>query len=215
MFNKQSARITLLMGLGVVIGVSGTSAFAGGKVATCPPSGKAIKGNVEIPAGLDCVISGGSINGNVSVKGGLVLTRMSVNGNVMADHADYLGIGGDAKGGSTVTGNVHADHLTGAVPKTNSTFGENYLCNTVIGGNVEIHESSANSPWRIGQPDECVKGALHVAGNLQFDENDAEGLISKNHIGGNLECEDNSPPPSGTPGSNVVAGKKQEQCDGL
>ncbi len=90
---------------------------------------------------------------------------------------------------------------------------------------IRIYPATARceSPWDIGQPLNPPNGqaagpcavANLVKGNLQFQNNGAQGLISDNSINGNLQCQGNTPPPTGIAGSNRVRGHKQGQCSGL
>ena len=127
------------------------------------------------------------------------------------DHAQFV-----ALNGTTIDGNLEVDHLLSNPPAT----GLNFMCDSLIGKNLQIQNSSSDSPWDIGQlstdtPVGPCAAANLVKGNLQFQNNGAQGLISHNSINGNLECANDIPPASGVPGSNTVGGHQLGECSGL
>ena len=86
--------------------------------------------------------------------------------------------------------------------------GFNTICNSTIGGNLHIHNSSSASPWRLGT---C--GPNTVGGNLQFQNNAGSGnSISHTSVKGNLQCQNNA---DVSGGDNTVAGNRQGQCASL
>jgi hypothetical protein len=94
-------------------------------------------------------------------------------------------------------GTTQANSLTEGVFADGST----------IGGNVEIHNSLGGG-FGFG-----VDGNS-VGGNFHFDNNsgDPSSDISSNTIKGNLQCQGNTPPPTG---AGNTAKHKQGQCAGL
>lgn len=52
-----------------------------------------------------------------------------------------------------------------------------------------------------------------VNGDVQLFSNDGTFVVRRNIIGGNLQCKDNDPRPTG--GANQVEGNKEDQCRGL
>jgi hypothetical protein len=177
--------------------------FRGVAFAPCGFGATRITGNLAIPAGGRCAFNGTTLTGNLTVAGGFVGKGVTITGNLTANGAQFVTLNG-----ATVNGNVRADSLLSNAPAN----GLNSICDTTINGNLQVDQSSADSPWDIGQAPTCSAGNL-VRGSLLFVNNDALGLISDNSINGNLQCSGNTPPPSG--GSNTVSGNKQGQCSGL
>jgi len=112
--------------------------------------------------------------------------------------------------GSTVGGNLSADHITG---------GPKLVCGGTNGGDVSIQQSSSRAYWRIGPEfdatvgnGECFAGVT-IGGNLSFDDNLGDGDITDNRIANNLECHNNVPAPTG--GGNSVGGNRTGQCAGF
>jgi hypothetical protein len=86
--------------------------------------------------------------------------------------------------------------------------GANVLCNSTVGGNVNVHKSGSGAPWHIGA---C--GPNTVGGNVDFSENAGTGnTISGTSVGGNLTCDKNADVGGG---GNTVGGKREKQCAGL
>jgi hypothetical protein len=52
-----------------------------------------------------------------------------------------------------------------------------------------------------------------IDGNLQAYDNTGAMTIVGNQVAGNLQCDGNDPPPSGS--SNVVGGNMEDQCAGF
>jgi hypothetical protein len=185
-------------------------AFAPGAIASAPSSGKACNGvyngtfhgNLKVPAGQNCVFVGGAITGNVQLDGGnLSLTNTSVNGNVQLQGGGSFSIGPSV----TIDGNLQAHNLPAG-------GAGNQVCDSHITGNLQYQNSG--TPVEIGSGSPTCTGNT-IGGNVQFHNNDAQGLISNNTINGNLQCQNNTPPASGIAGSNTVGGQKQGECDGL
>jgi len=141
-----------------------------------------ITGNLTVPAGAWCDL--------VSVR---------VNGNVEIQQSSGIRISG-----STVSGNVEAS-TTAARDLMSS--GANTLCNTAIGGNLEI-QNSTGGPWQLGT---C--GTNTIKGNVSFTNNTGAGnSISNTTVQGSLECSGNN----GLTGSNnQISGSRSGQCASL
>ena len=181
--------------------------FRGVAFAPCGFGATTINGNLKIPAGGRCALSGTTVNGNLTVDGALVANGATIRGNLQAQQAQFVTLN-DA----TVNGNVQVAQLLSNPPAS----GKNFICDSLINGNLQIQQSSSDSPWDIGQTLPAVSCSENtVKGNLQFQNNDAQGLISNNSINGNLQCNNDTPPASGIPGSNSVRGNKQGECLGL
>ena len=144
-----------------------------------------------------------TIDGNLTVPKGAWcdLVRVDVDGNVQLQQSSGVRLSG-----VTVKGNVEANNSSGANDAMSSGF--NVICNSTIGGNLHIHNSSSGSPWRLGT---C--GPNTVGGNLQFQNNDGSGnTISHTSVNGNLQCQNNADV-SGS--DNTVGGHRQGQCSAL
>ena len=207
----------------VIVGLLGTAGNAG-PTTLCTGSLGAVtvEGDIDVPTGASCSLLGTTVTGNVTVEGGLIAGTVHVRADLRADHAKYLGLYGD----STVGGNITAANTTSSPPTSPpvGTLKANFLCYIWIGGAVQIQGSSSDSPWVIGDPSACSR-AVQIGGNLEFHNNagsisvpgypKASGLISQNYIGGNLNCQNDTPPASGIPLSNTVRGAKLGECSGL
>ena len=185
-------------------------AFAPGATASAPTSGNAcngvyngnFQGNLTISAGQNCVFIGGAITGNIRLDGGnLSLTNTSVNGNVLAQNGGSFSIGPSV----TIDGNLQAHNLPAG-------GAGNQVCDSVITGNLQYQNSG--TPIEIGSGSPTCTGNA-IGGNVQFHNNNGQGLISNNTINSNLQCQNDTPPASGIPGSNTVGGQKQGECDDL
>ena len=200
----------------VVVGLLGTEANAG-PITICTGSLGAVTvdGDIDVPTGAACMLLGTTVNGNVNVKGGLLAGTVHIRADLRADHAKYLGLYGN----STVGGDITAANTTSSppMPPPVGNVKANFLCYIWVGGAVQIQGSSSDSPWVIGDPvlaagqsksagtwsSTTTAGSMSVPGYPK-----ASGLISQNYIGGNLDCQNDTPPASGIPHSNTVRGKK-------
>jgi hypothetical protein len=143
-----------------------------------------VGGNLTVPPGRWCDLVGVVVNGNLQVRGGSGL-RLT---------------------GSTVHGNLQAQGTTGAADPL--APGANVICDSAIGGNLQIQSSGSSSPWQIGG---C--GPVTVAGNLEFHVNAGTGnTIVRTTVQGNLQCQGNHDVGGG---GNTVVGNRQGQCAGL
>ena len=85
--------------------------------------------------------------------------------------------------------------------------GANVICNSTIGGNLQVQNSASSAPWRLGG---C--GPNSVGGNLQFQNNAGTGnTIWRTTVKGNLQCQGNH---DVTGSGNTVNGNRQGQCAG-
>jgi hypothetical protein len=144
-----------------------------------------------------------TIDGNLTVEKGAWcdLVHVTVNGDLQVQKG-----GGIRISGGTVTGNLQVINIGGAGDPMSS--GANVICNTTVGGDLQVQNSASNAPWRLGG---C--GPNTVGGNLHFQNNGGTGnTISLSTVKGNLHCQGNHD----VAGSgNVVTGKRQGQCAGL
>ena len=120
-----------------------------------------------------------TIAGDLTVEKGAWcdLVRVTVNGNLQVQKG-----GGIRVTGGTVKGNLQVINVDGAGDPMSS--GANVICNTTVGGDLQIQNSSTNAPWRLGG---C--GPNTVGGNLHFQNNGGTGnTISLSTVKGNLHC---------------------------
>jgi hypothetical protein len=82
-----------------------------------------------------------------------------------------------------------------------------FIRRNTIGGNLEIHNS-------LGGGFGFTVLDNSVGGNVHFDNNSGEpsSNLGRNAINGNLQCQGNTPPPTG---AGNTAKQKQGQCAGL
>jgi len=154
---------------------SGTTSCSG------PHSGSGTE--VTVPAGAVCtLLAGTQVSGNVEVaEGGALIDRGAViGGDLQADNAAGIRVGG----GGSIGGNLQIHGLTG---------GPNSLCDTTVGGNVEVHDGAAGSPIDIGDLGACLGApGLAVAGNLEVHHNAANLTVGGNTVKGHLEVNGNA-----------------------
>jgi hypothetical protein len=174
--------------------------------------------NLTVPPGATCVLDGGTVTGSVFVEqGGCLVVGQgghptTIGGNITATDAACLSIGF----GSSVAGNVSAFGTTGDTP--GYTF--NFLCNSSIGGSVDIENSTSSANWCIGytgSPCDCAAGEK-IHGSLTFDNNAGGGIIGDNTITNTLACSGNTNLTcngSSTSCNNNTAGTKSGQCSGF
>ena len=86
--------------------------------------------------------------------------------------------------------------------------GANVICNSSIGGNLQVQNSGSGAPWTVGA---C--GPTSVGGNFQFQNNAGTGnTIRLTTVKGNLQCQGNH---DVTGSGNTVSGNRNGQCAGL
>ena len=170
-----------------------------------------IDANVVVPPGQICILLSAEVNGWVTVgenadlgfffstsKGdirgerglGISIHNSTVQGNVVMKNGVDLSVLL-----STIDGNVNAEDYGG----TEIRVGQ-----SVIGGNLQI-KNSANNSYGIGS--NTVGQNIHFYQNVSL----VPAQITGNTIGGNLHCQDNTPPPAHA--ANTVGGHTQGQCD--
>jgi hypothetical protein len=145
--------------------------------------------NIFVPDGASCTLNRTRANGSVVVGTGarLVASGVTINGNVQAEGAASVSIGGRSViGGSVQLMQGYAASVSGAR----------------ISGDLQLDENSGP----------LLAGSNVIGGNLQAVANRGGLQISNNQIKGNLQCKENSPPPTG--GGNRAA-SKEDQCERL
>jgi hypothetical protein len=145
--------------------------------------------NVFVPDGASCVLDRTRLNGSLVVGRGASLQArsVSVNGNVQAEGAAWVGLGGF----STVGGSVQI----------------------VQGGGAAIERARIKGDLQF----ESNTGALSargntIGGNLQVFQNMGGVRLFNNRMNGNMQCKENIPAPVG---SGNVSPSKEDQCAAL
>jgi hypothetical protein len=140
----------------------------------------------------DCTLDRTSVDGNVllEIGGDLLAVRARVNGNVQTDGAERVRIRRSEIGGDI--------QLTGIYGANRSD-----VLATGVGGTVDVHHNQSR----------FVLNQNEVNSDLKANNNTGGVNISLNTIGGNLQCQNNSPRPTG--GGNIVDGSKEDQCERL
>jgi hypothetical protein len=140
-------------------------------------------------------VKGGSLNDDGS----------TIVGNLQADGALFFEIGGAGQ----IGGNVQVTGVTSYPTSGSQISPSNFLCNSVVDGNVQVLNNSADSPFVIGGPDTetgagtplpCTDGPLVIGGNLQVQFNKARVLMQHSGVGpthgntaaGNIEVNNNT-----------------------
>jgi hypothetical protein len=142
--------------------------------------------NIFVPDGATCVLDRTRTNGSIVVGRGatLLATSVSVNGNVQAEGAAFVGVGGF----STVGGSVQI----------------------VQGGGASIERARIKGDLQF----ESNTGPLLATGNtitgsLQAFKNMAGATFINNRMNGNMQCKENIPAPTG---SGNRSPSKEDQC---
>lgn len=174
-----------------------------------------IEGNLVVPDGARCDLDDTTVTGNVKVGEGAILDAFggSINGNLLGDGFEFVGLGSDIEIGGNIVlteGTSFFSISTGRVGGNiilveNDLDGPLVISNIEIGGNVTVEDNSVSNRFFIR--------ANTVGGNLRFDDNTGSSEISTNTIGGSLRCKGNTPPPTGS--GNTVSGRASGQCANL
>lgn len=184
-----------LAALGFLLGSVPTA--DAGSVTSCTTtiSDKTIDGDLVVPDGKTCDLENVTVAGNVQVgHNSYFFSQFSgsgstfILGNVVAVHCHFVAWAQSV----VVGGNVQIEACTG--PSTSQ------VTDATISGNFECEFNSLG----------CETVGSTVGGNMQINKN-AIATVTKNYVGGNLQCVGN---PSGglTVSGNTVAGNKQGEC---
>jgi hypothetical protein len=146
--------------------------------------------NLRVPQGATCTLNGTIVKGTITVKADATLRARGVRvvGNVQAENARMVVV----NGASRVGGSVQVKQ--GGAAKVLSSR---------IRGDIQY---DANAAY-LRANDNKVGGSIQIVGNSGGAE------IFRNVVNGNLQCKENSPPPTG--GANIVGGNKEDQCAGF
>jgi hypothetical protein len=129
--------------------------------------------NVQVPEGKACRLAGTRVTGSIDVARGGILLAANVNvaGSVQGSEAEHV----------QVTG-----------------------INTVVGGNVEVEGGVSATIQGISVRGDVfvqqitglfIAKNTKISGGFQFKQSTGGGEITGNSIVGNLQCDDNLPPP--------------------
>jgi hypothetical protein len=202
--------------------------------ANCTLNSVTVWGNVLVGASAQLNVETGSeIGGNIRAEECLSVQLLggsiSVGGNIKIENCTGIS-GWDARpigstSSITIDGNFTCDNnaqpcvVTGGEVRGNVSVINNRgagpdIFNTKIGGNLSVIGNSNNL---AGNPGAAITGDT-VGGNAEVSDNGAPSntLVGGNTIGGNLQCQGNTPGVSDdNSGTNNVRGKKLGQCAGL
>jgi feruloyl esterase len=157
-----------------------------------------ITGNIVVPNGASCTLSNANVTGDVQVLQNASLTvdatqqPTTINGNIQANHCASALL----EGGVTVTGSVQVQQCA----QQSGFVGPGVK----IGGDFQCSNNGGGCQAALGD----VHGFVEIRGNNASAASD----ISLVSVGGSLECNGNSPPPTHTFGPDFVAGNLQGQC---
>lgn len=142
--------------------------------------------NLFVPDGATCVLQRTRLNGSVVVGTGatLLATSITVNGNLQAEGAASVSVGGS----SMIGGSVQIVQGGSALISRARVNGD-----VLFDSNTGPLEASRNS----------------VGGSLQVFQNSGGVVLLNNRMNGNLQCKENVPAPTGR---GNVAPSKEDQC---
>jgi hypothetical protein len=162
-----------------------------------------IDGNVTVPDGTSCTLSFVNIAGNVRVgrDATLIVSAFtepsSIGGDVEAKNCKEVGL----RGNVTVGGDLNINSCNG------TGFSGFEGPDVLIHGNFECRSNAGPCLAWLGTVDEDV----HIQSNNAQVASDVS-LVS---VGGNLNCEGNSPAVTHSRGPSWVDGQSQGQCAGF
>lgn len=142
--------------------------------------------NVFVPDGATCVLDRTRTNGSVVVGRGASLRArsVSINGNVQAEGAAFVGIGGY----SAVGGSVQIVQGGGAT-----------IEQARIKGDLQFESNTAP----------LAANGNTIGGSLQAFQNMGGATFNHNRMNGNMQCKENIPAPTG---SGNISPSKEDQC---
>jgi feruloyl esterase len=187
---------TLILTIPALVG-GASAVHAAATTCTSTLSGS-ITGNIVVPVGASCTLSDATVTGNVQVLQNASLTvdatqqPTTINGNVLANQCASTLL----KGGVTVSASVQIQQCA----QPSGFIGPGVK----IGGDFECINSGGGCQADLGD----VQGSVQV----QRNNSSAASDISLVSVGGNLQCQGNTPPPTHTFGPDFVTGNLQGQC---
>jgi Tannase and feruloyl esterase len=160
--------------------------------------GAAVKGNLVVPKNASCTLDTVSITGDVLVRENAALTVQAyvepstIGGSVLADHCAFTLLEGTV----TVGGDLQIQSCT-----AKSGFAGPGI---KIRGNFRCQSNLAPCEAWLGKVDRDLL--------LQNNRSSVAADVSLNSIGGNLQCQQNTPAPTHDAGPDWVTGDLQGQC---
>jgi hypothetical protein len=162
-----------------------------------------INDNVTVPAGASCTLSFVNIAGNVAVGQNAILVVSAytepseIAGNIEANDCNSVLLQGNV----TVGGNLNISACNGTA--SNGFQGPDVL----IQGNFDC----------LSNAGPCLAWLGTVDGNVEIQSNNAKAAsdVSLVSVGGNLNCQGNSPTVTQSHGPSWVDGHSQGQCAGF
>lgn len=145
--------------------------------------------NVFVPDGASCVLDRTRMNGSVVVGRGARLQAdgVSINGNLQAEGASFVGLGSF----STVGGSVQI----------------------VQGGAATIDRSRIKGDLQFDSNGGPLSASANtIGGSLQAFQNRGGASFVNNRMNGNMQCKENVPAPTG---SGNRSPSKEDQCERL
>lgn len=144
---------------------------------------------VIVPQGATCTLEGTRVRSDVLVRGdATVIARGArIGGNVQAENHREVRIGRS----STVGGSIQVKQGQAAS-----------VAQTTVTGDIQLDAN--RGAQRV--EDNRVDGNIQIVGN----RTPSATVVRINRVGGNLQCKENVPAPTG--GGNVVQGSKEDQC---
>ena len=151
--------------------------------------GGATVDNVRVPQNASCTLNGTRVEGTVKVERNatLVANAIRVKGNVQSEGFRNVTL----QRGSIVVGSVQLEN--------GLDNGLGRVLNSRVNGDLQFFSNEARMISRDNT----------LLANFQANQNTGGLVISNNRIAENLQCQANTPPPTG--GGNT-AGDKEGQC---
>ena len=151
-------------------------------------------GNLNISSGLICIING-TVTGNVTESGGgLFTSNATIGGNLQ-----ITGGGTFSMASTDVNGDLQIQNIPAG-------SAQNQICGTHVKGNLTFHNNG--TAVAIGTTSASCPGDT-IGNDLQVNNNLAAVQVFDDTVGGNLQCQSNSPMPTG---SGDTAKSLQGQC---
>jgi hypothetical protein len=154
--------------------------------------GRAAVDNLRVPQGASCTLNGTRVQGTIKVENSanLVANGVRVIGNVQSEGFRSITL----REGSRIGGSVQL--------KNGLDGGSGKVISSRINGNLQFETNEATMTARNST----------TLANLQAVGNTGGVVLTNNTIAENLQCKEDSPPPTG--GGNR-AGDKGDQCAAL
>ena len=148
---------------------------------------------IYVPSGRTCTLNSINLDGDVKLgsRASVTINGGHISGNVQAEEANPTNV---VVKGTRIDGDIQVKYATGSVRVTGAN----------VDGNIQVVEGRS----AITINDNRVNGDVQV-----FKNPAGAKSINRNTIGGNLQCKENTPPPTGN--GNVVRGNAEDQCRGL